>query len=215
MNDERLDELLLDAARSYNAPPATPPYNEMWHTIERRALSGDVPRLTHETERPAAAPRVAGITPAWLKMAAVLLIGIALGRVSIAVQQRPELPVAFELAPPPAPPSQYRAVTDRYLGETAALLIALPGELRTTGVDTAFGARADELLLQTRLLLDSPAASDPALRTLFEDLEMVLVQVVRLRASQDSTRIQLLNEALEHGDVIPRLRSAVVEHIGD
>ena len=70
-------------------------------------------------------------------------------------------------------------------------------------------------MLQTRLLLDSPATSDPALRMLFEDLEIVLAQVVRLQADRDPTRIDMLNQALEQRDVIPRLRSAVVDRIAD
>jgi hypothetical protein len=110
---------------------------------------------------------------------------------------------------------QYPAVTDRYLVQTAGLLLSLPGELRDDRADATFVARADDLLLQTRLLLDSPAAGDPALRTLFEDLEFVLAQVVRLQAQHDPTRVDLLNEALEQRDLIPRLRSAVVNHISD
>lgn len=211
MTDERLDEIMREVALTYHEPPSAPPYEEMWQAIERelpnRGRKPDLAVIPFPDRRSPAVPR-------WLQMAAVLVIGIGLGRVSPVLQQRLAEPT-ISPSPTAAVPAAYSGVTDRYLGETAALLIALPAELRSNTIDSVFNARADELLLQTRLLLDSPAASDPALRTLFEDLEMILVQIVRLQAGRDSTHIELLNEALERGNVIPRLRTAVVEHIGD
>jgi hypothetical protein len=112
-------------------------------------------------------------------------------------------------------PRPDQIATSEYLGETAALLSALPSELRATRSDPAYLSRADALLLQTRLLLDSPAASDPALRSLFDDLEVVLAQVVRLHTNRDQTRIDLLNDALQQRDVLPRLRDAVAENAAD
>ena len=70
--------------------------------------------------------------------------------------------------------------------------------------------RAGDLLTRTRLLIDSPASSDPQIHELLEDLELVLAQIVRLKAdTTDHTELDLINRALEQRDVIPRLRTAV------
>jgi len=212
MTDERFEELMREAARTYNPPPPEPPYEEMWLAVDRALTEAPARR---EDARVIALParRSRGL-PGWLKAAAMLAIGFGIGRMSLPVEPEPAIPAVAAGTSVPASRA-YSGVTDRYLGETAALLIALPTELRSNSVDSAFYSRADELLLQTRLLLDSPAAAEPGLRGLFEDLEMVLVQIVRLQADRDSTHIELLNEALEQGNVLPRLRTAVVEHIGD
>ena len=57
----------------------------------------------------------------------------------------------------------------------------------------------------------TPAASEPAMRDLLEDLELVLAQVVRLRANGSRTDLDIINRALEQRDVIPRLRTAVAD----
>jgi hypothetical protein len=49
------------------------------------------------------------------------------------------------------------------------------------------------------------------MRDLLEDLELVLVQVVRLRNSGTRTDLDTINRALEQRDVIPRLRTAVAD----
>jgi hypothetical protein len=108
--------------------------------------------------------------------------------------------------------------TSRYLGQAAALLVALPGETSGGHPDQTLITRASDLLLTTRLLLDSPSAADPRLRNLLEDLELVLVQVVRLqkeRAPTRRTEMELIQQALDQRDVIPRLRSAVSEYATD
>jgi hypothetical protein len=156
-------------------------------------------------------------------MAAILIVGVALGRASIvmlpsrtAVTETPVTQAPVATGPVQFQPAgQHQRETDQYLGQAAALLISLPGELNSQRGDASFARRADDLLLQTRMLLDSPAAMDPAMRSLFEDLEMILAQVIRLKADPDPTRIDLLNEALQQRDLIPRLRDAVVDHIAD
>ncbi len=55
--------------------------------------------------------------------------------------------------------------------------------------DQQFAARAADLLTRTRLLIDSPAANDPAMRNLLEDLELVLAQVVRLQNNGKPHRV--------------------------
>jgi hypothetical protein len=214
MTDERFDKLMRDAAQSYHRPPDLPPLEEIWESIEQARQRGEP-----ESFRAGAGKRSVLSQP-WLRMAAILIVGVGLGRASVVM--RPPAPQAAKPTAPPtaaAPatevPRAYQLDTDQYLGQAAALLISLPAELNAQHANPNFARRADDLLLETRLLLDSPAASDPGMRTLFEDLEVILVQVVRLGADPDGTRIDLLNEVLEQRNLIPRLRDAVVEHIAD
>lgn len=205
MTDKHFDELMRDAAHTYNMPADPPPYDEMWlhieHAIDPRALRIE-PR------------RSALFRQNWLLLAAILIVGLALGRASFilfpASGGQPETVARENYAP-----DNYDAATSEYLGHAAAMLVALPGELRSRQPNPAYFTQLDDLLLQTRLLLDSPAGEDPAFRNLLEDLEVVLIQVVRLQSDRDPMKIELLNEALEQRDVMPRLRNAVVSHIGD
>jgi hypothetical protein len=215
MNDERFDELMRDAAHTYNRPPEVPPLEAMWDVIEQRRQNS--PRLVEDgrirdpflsrKNRP-------WLRQPWLRMAAMLVLGLILGRASVALVSEPEP----EVIPPPtgeAVARPYQSITINYLGETAALLVDLPTELEGERTDSLFIDRADDLLLRTRLLLESPATADPALRALLEDVEVVLVQVVRLPEKNDPTRTELLREALEQNNVMPRIRNAVVDHIAD
>jgi hypothetical protein len=104
----------------------------------------------------------------------------------------------------------YRDQTSHYLGQAAALLISLPAKEATGKTDAGFAGKAAELLVTTRLLMDSPAARDPKLRSLLEDLELVLVQIARLRGERNKGDLDLIHQAVEQGDVLSRLNSAVV-----
>ena len=104
----------------------------------------------------------------------------------------------------------YRDQTNRYLGQAAALLISLPAKEANGATDAAFASKATDLLVTTRLLIDSPAAmQDPKLRSLLEDLELVLVQIARLRTEKNRADLDLIHQAVEQGDVLSRLNSAV------
>jgi hypothetical protein len=104
----------------------------------------------------------------------------------------------------------YRDQTSHYLGQAAALLISLPAKDASSKADASFAGEAADLLVTTRLLMDSPAAQDPKLRSLLEDLELVLVQIARLRGERNKGDLDLIRQAVEQGDVMSRLNSAVV-----
>jgi hypothetical protein len=108
------------------------------------------------------------------------------------------------------------------LGRTAVLLTALPVEARGGRADERFASQALELLTSTRLLLDSPAASDDRFKDLLEDLEVVLAQVASLHTGPGSAvgrgrdELELITDALEARDVVPRIHSAVARmSLGD
>jgi hypothetical protein len=89
------------------------------------------------------------------------------------------------------------------------LLTSLPADSRNAAAGEQFSNQATELLTSTRLLLDSPAASDARFKDLLEDLELVLAQIAMLQSGRTRQEIDLITDALEERDVVPRLRSAV------
>ena len=219
MTHDRFDDLMRDAAATYRRPPE-PPLDEMWAVIERDVRTE---RGRQDNGGNGGGPSRWKSVSGWfsvsrlVQIAATLVIGIAIGRGS-ATSEKPAPQAAPESVASVAAPITdtaldvpYQVVTDRYLGQAAALLIALPSEVKAGRADEQFVARAGSLLGMTRLLLDSPAANDQSMRGLLEDLEMVLAQVVRLQNDRGRAGLDLINEALEQRDVIPRLRTAVAD----
>ena len=200
MKDEQFEALMRDAAQTFRQPPE-PDLDEIWHGVERELKE---PRQK----------RTLGLGTWVLGLAATLVIGIALGRAS--AKRSDVAPVAKTTVASASPDAglsaPYDIETSRYLEQTAALLIALPSEVRAGRADDQFVSRATELLTRTRLLMDSPAANDVQMRNVLEDLELVLAQIVRLQNNQSSrTELDLINRALEQRAVIPRLRTAVAD----
>ena len=218
MSEDRFEKLMRDAAETFHRPPEAPPLEEMWAEIEAR--SGFRAAPTIESITPITAARRGGFRiPTWVAAAATLVIGICIGRVSTsvghtAIQQQPTV---AELPSEPTPSGDtaldrpYAIEASQYLGQTAALLTSLSSDAKSGSTDARLSMRAGDLLARTRLLMDSPAANDPAMRDLLEALELVLAQVVRLRGTDNRIDLDIINRALEQRDVIPRLRTAVAD----
>ena len=204
MSEDQLDNIINTAADHYNVPPVNPPFDQMWTAIESEAF----------------APKVQSIVPArraslannpWLRMAAVLVLGVVIGRYTMRTTSA-SAPVATPtVAQAPDLEASYQLSADRYLGQTVTLVAGLPKQLQSGRIDSAYVARASESLTQLRLLMDSPAASNPRLRALFEDLELVLVQVVQMPSSGNATDAKLIRQAMQEKDVMPRLVDAVAD----
>jgi hypothetical protein len=199
MTEERLNELMDDARRTWPLPPE-PDYQAMWGRIEREAFSGIRPEKTR--------------TPSWrtfsLGLAATLVIGVSLGRLSKNETAAPAGAAVAEAATESATPASnaYDKVASELLGRTVVLLTSLPAEARNSSGER-FSNQATELLTSTRLLLDSPAASDARFKDLLEDLELVLAQIAMLQSGRTRQEIDLITDALEERDVVPRIQSAV------
>jgi hypothetical protein len=221
MKDDELDEPTREALRAYRVPP-TPPLDEMWEAIEDRHFGAPVVALVDgERSRDRAKRRWRFGAPSWSVLvaatAAALLIGVSLGRVSTGlapvVADNPR-EGRYDYWTANAEP--YRQATTEYLGQTVALLTALQAVTRDGQPDARFVTQAGELLATTRLLLDSPAAaSDPRLKGLLEDLELVLAQLSRLPSEHGKTELNLIADALVQRDVVPRVRAAVVSMSSD
>jgi hypothetical protein len=211
MTDDRFDELMRDAAREYRVPPAAP-LDAMWSEIERASWGR---RSTGTRFRGARIARVAPWLAAGIGMAATLMIGVAIGRRDATREPGSAGGVAGVAATASAlqnEASPYRLATGRHLGQAAALLVALPGDVQEGGADSTLVEQANDLLSTTRILLDSPAAEDPEIQMLLRDLELVLAQVSRLSTRRAApVDVQLITDAIEERDVLPRLRTVAAE----
>lgn len=159
--------------------------------------------------------------PPWLAwsvaLAATLVIGIGIGRVSL---QRTSSDAGSSVATSAAPatdgapgeagdsvPTPYRLAATRHLQRTEALLTSLAVDAGATGAgEVATWAR--ELLTDTRLLLASPATQDPELLRLLEDLELVLAQLSAIPSARATQEVELIQNGINQSDVLLRLRAA-------
>lgn len=209
MDERRLDELLADAARTYRVPPK-PALDEIWARVEAEAFAEGAVRPIESARRWKPA-RWIGFSGA---IAATLLLGVFIGRRTAPVAVPPAVAVLAPAAPTPAAPSTdpYQRATDELLGRSAVLLAALPQDGARSEADVRFADQGAQLLTTTRLLLDSPVGGDPRMRTLLEDLELVLVQVARIRAQHNQDDLTLIHDALDQNDIVPRIRQAVARN---
>jgi hypothetical protein len=197
MNDERLDQLIADVQGRFRVPPAAP-LDEIWDRIS-------------EQRRQDTSSRGGSRFTMWWRLtglAAAIGISFTLGRASVA---RPSGDAGT-----PAPPSAtvaageqpVAAAATQLLGETVVLLSALPDERAQPAEDDRFARQAGELLVTTRLLIDSRVAErDPALKSLLQDLELVLAQLARLRNGESRAELDIITDALQQQDIVPRIRS--------
>jgi hypothetical protein len=151
-------------------------------------------------------------------IAATLLIGVLIGRTTApkggpAMAPLVEQPLAGASVAPVVPSTDpYQRVSDELLGRSAVLLAALPESGGRGEADGRLAEQGAQLLTTTRLLLDSPVGTDPRMRPLLEDLELVLVQVARIRGPHQQDDMSLIHDALDQRDIVPRIRSAVARN---
>jgi hypothetical protein len=108
-----------------------------------------------------------------------------------------------------AAPDAFDVVAARHLSRSEVFLTLFRDALRGEEPAAELSpATARQLLVRNRLLLDSPAAQDPRMRRLLEDLELVLAQIAQLPAEERAEDTELITDGLEAGDVLTRLRSA-------
>ena len=198
MNIDRFERLLHEAGQAYHPPPQTP-RDELWASIDA------------ERRRRRAAPRVVLLRPGWqwgLGMAAVLLLGIIIGR-SMRPGSGPR--AAATAVPVAGAPSNlaYGMAAAQVLNRTETLLAGFRADARTGQLDLQFVTQARDLLSSTRLLLDSPAGRDPRLKPLLEDLELILAQIASLTGVQDAQDVELINQGIDQRSVFIRLRTAI------
>lgn len=192
-NDEFV-HMLQREAESYNAPP-TPPREAMWDAIQ-------ISRAARRRARHRRVTWMAGSAAAVL----LLALGVSVGRVTALRESNTRANVTATAQPSP---TVYRAAANAHLVQIETLLALFETDAET-GIDEDISAWAGDLLTTTRLLLDSPAAAEPALKELFLDLELVLAQLAQYAAEDGSgAELDLITETLADRALLPRLRTAL------
>lgn len=206
--DPKFEQWLKDAAKSYHAPRPTP-REEMWKRIEEARRHKHVIEL-----RP------------WMRWsiaaAAVLVLGIGIGRWT-ATQPTGPTNIARVTTDSSAAPGDtqvtreidslagvaYKIAATQYLSRTEAFLTSFRADANRSANTARLARQARELLSTTQLMLDSPAANDPHLRSLLEDLELVLMQIALLNPLEDGHDRDLITQGMNQSNVLPKLRSAI------
>jgi hypothetical protein len=212
MMDDRFDDLLRDTAREYNEPPETP-REEIWDRIRAERTENAV-----KAEGPAETGEILAFRPrrtlrplSWAAgIAALLALGIGLGRLSVDRPATPAAPPSVAvLARPEVSSTAYSLTTTEHLSQSEAFLTLFKASIRGRGDERLASATARQLLATNRLLMDSPAANDTRTRLLLQDLELVLAEIAQLSPQPRSRDLELITEGLEQGGVLSRLRTAV------
>jgi hypothetical protein len=206
MTEDKLDKLINSARETYRVPPE-PDLEGMWDEIDAE-LDVRMSGSRRELARRGWAWRQVG-----LAAAAALVIGVGVGRWSAPTAPAgavtgvsAELAGAVQQVSYQIPEALQRTATS-YLGETAALLKEVQ-----SNPNGGYTTQAMALLSTTRLLLDSPAATDEKLNGLLQDLELILARIAMLRTGPNgnSEDLQMIRNALVDRDVVPRVHTAAV-----
>jgi hypothetical protein len=229
--EDRLDEWVRDAARDYNAPPPTP-RAEMWEAIQagRRAA-----RVAPRPLRPLRTPLRYAIGIAALLALGIAIGRITVpsrteapAASPTATAQTPTQPTPDQSAPDqpavtatPNPGSRSPAPAGgdpRERSEVAAVFATgdhltqvetFLTEFGTRAPATDFAGQAQDLLTNTRLLLDSRRVADVRTRKLLEDLELLLAQIATLNPRQRRQDLDLIADGLAQSHLRTRLRNAI------
>jgi hypothetical protein len=197
--DTPLDPELARLASEYHEPPP-PPRDEMWQRIA--AAQRRPPRITEFR-------RVARVA---LPMAAVLALAFAIGRWSAGGATGAVDSAVATMSPAGDSAATgtlvYRAAATRHL-QSAGLYLADFREAALQDGASPAASSARELLVSNRLLLSSPAAEDPQLRNLLEDVELLLVQIAQLPAEGVRADTSLITDGLDAVDLLTRIRAEV------
>ncbi|MFQ5529957.1 MAG: hypothetical protein ACE5FP_06350 [Gemmatimonadota bacterium] len=217
MNDQdgTIEERIAESARElYHVPPPTPG-EEIWAGIRTR-LDGEATPVVPIQPRE---ERISGLAW-WIGVAAALAIGLALGRMSIAPVPSGDAAVEIAEGAEGGSPEAarrllpYVVATNEHLDRAESLLMTVKADRGDSSPDLDVGAWARSLLARTRLLMETPAAATPEMRTLLEDLELTLMQVVVTAESDDPQEARILDRDLTEGDLMLRLRSTNWTRIG-
>jgi len=224
MTDDRFEKALEELRRSYNRPPETP-RDEMWTAIETaRAEETDGSVISLDGARERGWWRRTGVTrwTGWAVAAAALLVlGIGIGRVTVepgAVPGMAEAGSGPSVEEAPTAPADarsgaaFRFAAVSHLLKAEPLLTMVRSDAQSGRYDAAVGGWASDLLTQTRLLIDSPAADDPALAELLEDLELILIQLARVsdgEGERGMKELELVNEGIDRQDMLLRIQAVV------
>jgi hypothetical protein len=213
--DDRFEDFVRSAIHELDPAPVVP-REEMWARIESAR------RFQRPKKR---------LQPVWLAWgvgaAALLAVGIGIGRMT--ALRQPSQQVAVQTNAPATTngatatntatradngaagrsdntaSSPYRLVALQHLSRAEMLLTAVSSGT----VDREVTMWANDMLASTRMLMDSPAADDPRIGQLLEDLELLLAQIAAAGPAQRKAEMDLIQQGIDQTNVLPRLRATV------
>jgi hypothetical protein len=147
-------------------------------------------------------------TPWALAAAAILALGVRIGRWSAPVRPTGSI-TPTTAAAPRVNETAYRLATLEHLGQSETFLTLFRTSLPEGRQERLASATARQLLATNRMLLDSPAGQDRKTRVLLEDLELVLAEIAQLSPEANAGDRALIREGMERGGVLSRLRTVV------
>jgi hypothetical protein len=210
--DDQWEDVVNAMKNSHNPPPETP-RDRMWERIDaaRAPRRGKVARPDFQAGRGPAFHRVWGLVAA---AAAVLVLGVAIGRwtgspggptAPVAVTS----PVATVTTQIPAGNDLlYRKAADDLFGRADALLTNFKVTACADQDLQTMPSWAGGMLLQTRLLMETPVGRDPETRALLMDLELVLAQIAGISQNNCARDVAWIRDAMTEQATIDRLRLA-------
>jgi hypothetical protein len=201
-DDSKFDEFLRRETSGYDEPVA-PPAEAIWAAIEQDVARAIQPRRG-----------VGRATPLWigigLALAATLVIGVGLGRWSVASNTARRAGVSRDSLDDSARAAAIaEASVIQYLGDAEVFLTSVRADLKSGRRETDRAARSRQLLTRTRLLLASREARSPAVDLLLRDLELLLAEISALPPDGRSIDERLIDERLQHGTILPRIRTTL------
>lgn len=193
-DDDAFEAFVQRAAIDNYQVPGTVPREEMWAVIARR-----------RAEAKRAAARRRQVTWYVTGLAATLLIGVGIGT---KLSRRADSPAPVAAAPAGTNES-YQVATVAHLVRAEAMLTSFATGPSTPAADSSLGKWARDLLVNTRLLLDSPVGADAARRGLLEDLERVLVQIVQRSPAETDAEVRAhVERSIDRTHMLLRLRAS-------
>ena len=212
---DELDEKLQELANEYHAPGDVP-RDEMWARIAaRREARGERREEKVLPLAPRPGPRASRRFVQWgVGIAATLMLGVLIGR-GTAPSGQPAQPV--EVAASSGSSNNNVAAINvaarAHLRQSEAYLTLFrasvrEGDLNDLGVDAA-----RQLLATNRLTMNAPG-TDPRLKALLSDLELVLAEITQLQASERPEDIEMITDGLDRAGMLTRLRAATPANPG-
>lgn len=194
--EEQFVEFIQGAARTYNDPTGDIPREEMWSAIVVARRNAAIARSRRRYIWAAAG------------MAATLVIGVAIGRYGKRDGRSEMAQATATVMVSPAGEAAYDVATLAHLSRAEALIVSYTSPTTAVHADSALTRWASDLLSNTRLLLDSPLATDVRRRRILEDLERVLVQMVQVSPAETDADIRAhVERSIERTRMMTRLRA--------